>query len=254
MSHSTFHSFSIPASPAGRRAFLSITAAVFLCLSVAVSAQSREGAGGVKGKITVTKSDAGDDELKKFLLLNRYATNRALPSNALSDPRTKSPYRLSEKAVISLSNEKIDRQKYPTESKRPVLNQRDLVFRPQVLPVLVGTTVEFPNEDNLFHNVFSYSQTREFDLGRYPKGESRSVKFDEPGIVKVYCDIHAHMNAVILVLENPYFATPEDDGRYAIRDVPDGTYTMTFWYGRDAVDTRKITIRNGETVTADFRY
>src|SRR5437899_7615905 len=85
----------------------------------------------------------------------------------------------------------------------PVMKQEDLSFAPHVLPVLKGSTVESPNEDPIFHNVFSLSKAASFDLGRYPRGASKSVRFDEPGIVKVFCHIHSDMSAVIVVLDNP---------------------------------------------------
>src|SRR6266571_5547426 len=105
-----------------------------------------------------------------------------------------------------------------------------MMFRPLVLPVMVGSTVDFPNNDDLFHNVFSYSQAKEFDLGRYPRGQKKSIKFDKPGIVKVYCDIHSYMYATILVLKNPFFAVPDEEGNYHIDNIPEGVYTLNFWY------------------------
>jgi len=118
--------------------------------------------------------------------------------------------------------------------------------------VLVGTRVEFPNRDNLFHNVFSYSQPKEFDLGRYPRDDSRSVTFDRAGVVRVYCDIHSSMSATILVLRHPYFASPDDAGSYAIGHIPPGTYRVALWYDRDVVERKTIEVREGEDVELDF--
>lgn len=134
------------------------------------------------------------------------------------------------------------------------MDQRDIMFAPRVLPILVGTIVDFPNSDNLFHNVFSYSQAKEFDLGRYPTGESRSILFERSGIVRVYCDIHAHMNATILVLDNPFFARPDDEGTYTIPNVPEGSYTLKLWYGREVVETLQVTVKNGEALTLNLIY
>jgi hypothetical protein len=136
----------------------------------------------------------------------------------------------------------------------PRLNQSQMLFRPLVLAVLAGTTVDLPNNDNLFHNVFSYSQPREFDLGRYPKGQMRSVRFDRPGVVSVYCDIHAYMYATILVLENPYFASPDNDGSYVIDNVPAGTYRIVYWYGRKRLSSKQITIEDSKTTVVNFGY
>jgi len=97
-----------------------------------------------------------------------------------------------------------------------VMDQRNLEFVPHVLPVLVGATVDFPNNDKVDHNVFSMSRTKKFNLGSYPAGESKSVVFDKPGIVELRCDVHAEMAAYILVLKNPYFAVTDKQGRFEI--------------------------------------
>src|SRR2546428_1554411 len=112
----------------------------------------------------------------------------------------------------------------PPSAGRPVMKQEGLAFEPHVLPVLVGSTVEFPNEDPIFHNVFSLSKAASFDLGRYPRGSSKSVRFDEPGIVKVFCHIHSDMSAVIVVLDNPFFTSPDTQGRFQIDGIPPGDY------------------------------
>jgi hypothetical protein len=100
---------------------------------------------------------------------------------------------------------------------------------PHVLAITVGTTVDFPNNDQTFHNVFSLSKTRPFDLGRYASGQSKSVRFDQPGIVRVFCDIHSHMSAFILIFAHRFFAVTDEEGRYRIDDVPPGTYTAVAW-------------------------
>src|SRR5215831_15090682 len=104
----------------------------------------------------------------------------------------------------------------------PRLVQRDQSFDPRVLAVAVGTTVEFPNADPIFHNVFSVSPVKRFDLGRYPKGHSKRVTFDKPGLVNVYCEIHTNMAAYVLVLPHHAFAQPGADGAFALPDLPPG--------------------------------
>ena len=94
------------------------------------------------------------------------------------------------------------------------MDQRDQTFVPHVLAITVGTTVEFPNSDLTFHNVFSLSKTKSFDLGRYSRGKSKSVRFDRPGVVQVFCDIHSHMSAFILVFAHRYFAVTDRAGRH----------------------------------------
>ena len=99
-----------------------------------------------------------------------------------------------------------------------VMDQRNLEFIPHVLPVVVGATVDFPNNDKVDHNVFSMSRTKKFNLGSYKAGESKSVLFDKPGIVELRCDVHAEMAAYILVLKSPYFAVTDKHGRFEIPD------------------------------------
>ena len=210
-------------------------------------------AGGIiRGRVTIKSGSPSDEAVKQFLLLNHYAISKALQLDEM--PRSgKAEFTLSERVAVYLESPKLNRGTYEPPARRPLLDQKNLAFHPRILPVLVGTTVDFPNHDALFHNVFSYSQPKEFDLGRYPKGDSRSVTFDRPGIISVYCDIHAHMNAIILVLEHPFFATPDADGNYVIADVPDGVYTVKLWLDRDVVEQKSVTIKNGDTVIVDFQ-
>ena len=102
-----------------------------------------------------------------------------------------------------------------------VMDQRNLEFRPHVLPVLVGSTVQFPNNDEVDHNIFSMSRTKKFNLGSYKPGDSKAVIFDKPGIVELRCDVHAEMAAYILVMKSPYFAVTDKKGNYRI---PDAAY------------------------------
>jgi plastocyanin len=132
------------------------------------------------------------------------------------------------------------------------IEQRNESFLPHVLPVMRGSTVEFTNGDPIYHNVFSLSKAASFDLGRYPRGASRSVRFDEPGIVKVFCHIHSDMSAVILVLDTPYFTIPGSGGEYEIAGIPPGTYTATAWHERAHPIHREVTILPGRTAGIDF--
>jgi plastocyanin len=164
------------------------------------------------------------------------------------------PYRPSETAVVYLEAVPAPAGGYDPPAAHPQLNQSQMLFRPLVLPVLVGSTVDFPNNDNLFHNVFSYSQPREFDLGRYPRGQLRSVRFDRTGVVNVYCDIHSYMYATILVLENPYYAVPDEDGSYTIENVPAGSYKLVFWYGRKKVSAKSVTVEEKKTTVVNLGF
>lgn len=216
-----------------------------------LSAQETRQLGEIRGKITISRTDV---DAPRMPMIDRYSTHR--PAITGSDnPTPASPtYRLSEKTVVYLENESMKFQTFPPPAIHPVLDQKDLMFHPQVLPIVVGTTVDFPNRDNLFHNVFSYSQPKEFDLGRYPTGMQKSVRFDNTGIVRVYCDIHSHMNATILILDNPYFTVPDDQGNYAIKNVPRGTYTVKFWYGRELVGSETVTLKAGDAANVNFTY
>jgi plastocyanin len=139
------------------------------------------------------------------------------------------------------------------EPGRAAMDQRDQAFVPHVLAITVGTTVDFPNSDLTFHNVFSLSRTRTFDLGRYSRGKSRSVRFDRPGVVQVFCDIHSHMSAYILVFAHRYFAVTDKGGAFTIPGIPPGSYTLAVWHEGEVRDTRAVTIpESGGTIEAAF--
>jgi plastocyanin len=133
-----------------------------------------------------------------------------------------------------------------------VMAQANERFDPHVLPVMRGARVEFPNRDNIYHNVFSLSSARTFDLGRYPNGSSKSVTFGKTGIVQVFCHIHSDMSAVIVVLANPFFAAPDSTGRYAIENVPPGEYTIVGWHERTRPALQKIRVVAGQTTSVGF--
>jgi len=132
--------------------------------------------------------------------------------------------------------------------KNPQIAQIGETFVPHVLPIVTGTTVDFPNEDPIFHNVFSLSGTKSFDLGRYPKGDSRSVTFDHAGIVPVFCHLHSNMSAVIMILDNPFFAVPDAAGNYRIENVPPGSYTLVGWHERSQRVRQRVNVLSGQAV------
>jgi plastocyanin len=138
------------------------------------------------------------------------------------------------------------------ESGRVLMDQRNETFVPHVLAITTGTTVDFPNSDAFYHNVFSLSKTARFDLGRYAAGKSRSIRFDKPGIVRVFCDIHSHMDAFILVFSHPFFALTSADGRYGIENVPPGTYNVIAWNEGTASEPKSITVPDGGVAELDF--
>ena len=142
------------------------------------------------------------------------------------------------------------------ESREPIrarMDQRNETFLPHVLTIDQGTVVDFPNNDTTYHNVFSISKTRKFDLGRYARGKSRSVRFDQPGVVRIFCDIHSHMSAFVLVFTHPYYAKAEGDGRYRIDNLPPGTYTVSTWHEGEVHETKTVTVPSqGGDVDLDF--
>jgi plastocyanin len=131
--------------------------------------------------------------------------------------------------------------------------QHGAIFSPHVLPVVVGTTVEWPNDDDIYHNVFSMSDAKQFDLGLY-KGDlpGKHVTFDKPGRVDVYCSIHENMHCVVLVLENPYFASTDENGDFKIPNVPPGSYKLKAWHERLPADEQEIVVPTEGDVRADF--
>jgi plastocyanin len=132
------------------------------------------------------------------------------------------------------------------------LDQRGERFVPHIVAIGVGGTVDFPNSDPIFHNVFSLSDIRSFDLGRYATGKSKTVRFDKPGVVRVFCDIHAHMSAFIFVFAHPYFSVTDAQGRFRIEGVPPGTHTLTLWNETIDPETRQVTVGEGGEVEVNF--
>jgi len=125
---------------------------------------------------------------------------------------------------------------------RPEMSQRDTAFAPDLVVVPVGTTVRFPNRDPFFHNVFSYSKTKRFDLGRYPRGDEKTVTFDHPGAVNVLCEIHKWMRAGIVVVENRHHVIANADGTFTLPDVAPGAYKLTVWQFERGSRTVDVTV------------
>ena len=138
------------------------------------------------------------------------------------------------------------------EPGRAVMDQRNETFVPRLLAVTTGTVVDFPNSDRTYHNVFSLSRAQRFDLGRYASGRAKSVRFDRPGVVRVFCDIHSHMSAFIVVFNHPFFRVTDVDGRFRLDEVPAGTYTVVGWYEGEARVQRSVTVPPGGTAELDL--
>jgi plastocyanin len=143
----------------------------------------------------------------------------------------------------------------PTNSAQVVttrIAQEGAMFTPHVLPIMAGTTVEWPNNDTIYHNVFSMSDAKQFDLGLYKNPTEKSVLFDKPGRVDVFCSIHSNMHCIILVLENPYFASTDENGDFKISGVPPGTYKLKAWHERLPADEKEIIVPTNGVVKVDF--
>jgi plastocyanin len=117
----------------------------------------------------------------------------------------------------------------PAPQRKVVLDQRNLAFAPFVLAIRVGTTVEFPNNDKVFHNVFSFRDGKKFDLGMYPTGAVKRIVFDKPGLARLFCNIHPNMAAYVMAVDSPYFTVSNGKGAFTIAGVPPGTYTYHAW-------------------------
>src|SRR2546423_12539245 len=132
--------------------------------------------------------------------------------------------------------------------------QKDLAFLPPLLPIQVGTRVEFPNLDDTYHSIFSYSPAKRFDLGRY-RPEERPIPsevFDVAGLITLRCDIHEHMRGLILILNTPYFVVTDPEGRFRLRGLPSGRYVLKAWIDSKTTREKPVELNNGETLHLDF--
>ena len=140
----------------------------------------------------------------------------------------------------------------PQKQKNAVIKQREKQFDPPITIVVKGTTVDFPNEDKIFHNVFSVSRPARFDLGLYKSGTAKSVEMKRSGVVDVYCNIHPDMIAKVKVLDNHFYTVTAADGVFAIQGVPAGEYPIVAWLPSGGEATGKVTIKPGEAASVDL--
>jgi plastocyanin len=140
----------------------------------------------------------------------------------------------------------------PLPTAKAELRQEHETFIPHVLAITKGSAIDFPNDDPIFHNVFSLSSAATFDLRRYPRGQSRAQTFPKAGMVKVYCNIHSHMSATILVMDNPYFTIPALDGGFELKNVPPGEYTLVGWHERIGERRAVVRVERGKATTVDL--
>jgi plastocyanin len=141
------------------------------------------------------------------------------------------------------------------QKERPLLHmaQKNINFLPNLIAVQAGTTVDFPNLDDTYHNVFSYSKLKRFDLGRYRKDEKPGlVLFDKPGVITVHCEIHERMRGTILVLDTPHFVKTDTDGRYRLEQLPAGRFILKAWVAENDVRERPVELKENSTLHVDL--
>jgi len=176
------------------------------------------------------------------VLNQRYRTNVEAPITPSNPPA----------AVAYLDGDFSSKAK-PVAGASAEMAQKNFLFAPDLIAVRVGTAVEFPNLDDTYHNVFSYSKTKRFDLGRYRKDEKPgTVIFDKPGVVTVHCEIHDRMRGTILVLETPYFQKTDSAGHYRLDHLPAGHFVLKAWINETDVRERSVDLKGGATLQADF--
>ena len=135
----------------------------------------------------------------------------------------------------------------------PKMDQQNLIFIPHVLPVVVGTTIEFANSDNVKHNIYSPSKTKQFNLGTYGGDTVKQETFKKVGDIGLACNVHAEMSAYIIVLPNPFFAKTGNDGKFTIEKIPPGQYTLKTWHEKKRPYEQKVTVEAGKTAQIDIK-
>ena len=148
--------------------------------------------------------------------------------------------------------DRIPGKQFPPPQQPVILDQLNLIFIPHVLPVLVGATVSFPNNDTVRHNVFSPSPAKRFNLGTYAQKVTKYVVFDKPGVVALLCNVHAEMSAYVVVTETPYFAVTDAAGAFTIPNVPPGGYIVKAWHESSKPKEQKVDLKEGPAVQVDF--
>ena len=176
------------------------------------------------------------------------------PKDARYQVQTSAPIGKPEpiKAVVYLVGTFPERPKGNGKTAVVQLTQRHYQFSPAILPIEKGTRVEFPNQDPEYHNVLSNSKIKRFDLGRYRKDEKPAAQvFDKPGVVNLYCEIHAHMRGTILVLDTPYFVTTDEQGKFRIENLPVGKFTLKAYVDEKTLE-KAVELKEGQTARIDF--
>ena len=205
------------------------------CAFLAIGAAAALAQASIEGRVELPKSRSAPVVTKRYEIVTKGGV--LSPSPPL--------------AVVYLEGSFPKPRSLPTKE----IVQKDLTFIPALLAVQVGTKVEFPNlEEDTYHNIFSYSPAKRFDLGRYRPDEKPvpSQVFDVPGLVTLRCDIHEHMRALVLVLATPHFVTTDEDGRFRLSGLPAGRYTLKAWVDSRTTLEKPVDLKAGSTLRVDF--
>jgi len=197
--------------------------------------------GEITGRINITKSLT-----KRRVAPTPYA-QRGVALPLLSQSPMAAKDELS-RVVIYLEGPAVQ----PVVPMSAQLNQHNRSFEPEIVVVPVGSTVSFPNSDPIFHNVFSLSKPKSFDLGYYPEGQTRKVTFDKPGVIQVFCHLHSNMTAAIVVSPNEWSTRPRDDGTFSLDSVPPGKYQLVVWHKSAGFFQRKVEVKPNAAAVLDF--
>ncbi|MGB8167850.1 MAG: hypothetical protein WCF18_10195 [Chthoniobacteraceae bacterium] len=205
------------------------SACMYLCMAAALHAQAT-----VEGIVALPKSEASAVANKRYQVVSKAGL-------IATDPAV---------AVVYLEGV----APHPPAPGRVQMQQKDIAFVTPLLPIQTGTTVEFPNLDDTYHNIFSYSGPKRFDLGRYRSDERPipSQLFDRAGLVVLHCDIHEHMRGIILVLDTSHFTRSDVQGHYRLTGLPAGRYTLKAWVNSKTTKEQPVELKNGATLHVDF--
>ena len=200
--------------------------------------------GSVSGRIDIIKTNMAESSQRSA----RHSSYGTMNMTSLTPLPATNEYA---NIVVFLEgqNLKVESQHGPSHNQ---IDQRNAEFIPHVLPVVRGTIVDFVNRDNVYHNVFSFSPIKKFNIGRRPTGQAVPIVFDKSGVAEIFCDIHSNMSAYVLVLENDFFTQPNKKGFYSIDHIPPGTYTLKVWHEHLSSQEQIITITPGNTTSINF--
>lgn len=212
--------------------------------AIALALTSALHSGEIRGRVIAEHAPAEPPSIVSRTIIQRYAERRPSHAERMGHQAAEALAVVYLIGVPDSSN---------TSSRPPVvMDQHHEQFIPHVLPIRVGATVRFLNSEEVYHNVFSLSRAKSFNLGRYPKGQYREVIFNKPGVVSIYCDIHTHMNAFILVLPTRHFAATDAEGHFHLDGIPAGTYELRAWHARLPEKSQKVVV--SETGVAEVNF